>query len=218
MSDAAKQAGRRPVKKTLRWILVAIAIVLGASGISGCSGTPTTTVVPAAYGQVINGVGHCYYLDDPYEAQQMLADGRCPAGWVPTLAPVSWEEEYFAYYDSPAYYNFYVLPAHRTVYVHTETAFQAKYSVQITSASRNATYKGSNGKTIMGPATAKLKFGSGSGSAASMGSGSLRGGATTAPTTAPRPAATTAHQASSVPTQTHTTTRGSGGSLRRATH
>ncbi len=163
------------MKKTLRALLLALAILLGVT-LGGCSSGSQPTLVPVAAGQVINGVGRCYYLDDPYEAQQMLADGRCPAGWIPTRAPLSWQEEYFAYYDSPAYYNVYVLPAHRTVYVHTETVFHTTYSKQITAAAKTAVYKTSTGKTVTGPSTAKLKFGSGSGSVGTMGGGSLRGG------------------------------------------
>jgi hypothetical protein len=162
------------MKKYLRALLLALAVVLGATTLSSCS-SPPATMAPAAYGQVVNGVGQCYYIDDPYEAQQLLATGQCPAGWVPTRAPLTWQEAYFAYYDSAAYYNRYVLPAHRTVYVSVETTFRTTYATQITTASKTATYKISSGKTVVGPATAKLKFSSGSGSVGSLGGGSLRG-------------------------------------------
>jgi len=158
--------------KYLRILAVALAVFLGVT-LTGCSSGPAATYAPAAYGQN----GQCYYLDDPYEAQQLLAAGLCPAGWVPAPMPLSWEEMYFSYYDSPAYYSRYVLVSHRTVYLSHEAAFHTTYASQISAASKSATYKGSNGKTVTGT-TAKMKFSTGSGSTSKAGGGSLRGGST----------------------------------------
>jgi hypothetical protein len=158
--------------KYLRILAAALAVFLGVT-LTGCSSRPAATYAPAAYGQN----GQCYYLDDPYEAQQLLAAGLCPAGWVPAPMPLSWEEMYFSYYDSPAYYSRYVLVSHRTVYISHETAFHTTYASQISAASKSATYKGSNGKTVTGT-TSKMKFSTGTGSTSKAGGGSLRGGST----------------------------------------
>lgn len=164
-----------------RFAAALIAALLIGSGLTACGGSDShdnanVSYSPAAYGEVVNGVGHCYYDDDVYEAQQLLADGSCPAGWIAYPMPLYWHTEYYSYYSSPAYYNRYVLVSHRTVYVTHETTFRTTYSTQITTASKIATYKGSNGKTVTGPATAKMKFSSGSGSTTSRGGGSLRNG------------------------------------------
>lgn len=150
-------------------------LFIAVAALAGCSHSAPVSYAPAAYGEVIGGVGHCYYDDDPYEAQQLLAAGLCPAGWIPTIMPLYWHEEYYSYYSSPSYYNRYVLVSHRTVYVTHETTFHTTYSSQITSASSKATYKGSNGKTVTGT-TAKMKFSTGSGSTGNVGGGSLRAG------------------------------------------
>ena len=92
--------------------------------------------------------------------------------------PLAWHETYWGFYSPPAYYNVYVPAATRTVYISHETTFHTTYSSQIATASKTATYKGSNGKTVTGPNTAKLKFSSGSGSTTSKGGGSLRQGST----------------------------------------
>jgi hypothetical protein len=185
--------------KYLRILAAALAVFLGVT-LTGCSSGPAATYAPAAYGQN----GQCYYLDDPYEAQQLLAAGLCPAGWVPAPMPLSWEEMYFSYYDSPAYYSRYVLVSHRTVYLSHEAAFHTTYASQISAASKSATYKGSNGKTVTGT-TAKMKFSTGSGSTGTAGGGSLRRGTT----------GTTGGSKGTVTTRTKTTSGGtSGGSLR----
>lgn len=204
----------RGLRKHTRARAVALAVAL-AGVLSGCNGG-AVTMQPAAYGQVVNGQGRCYYVVDSYEAQQLLAAGLCPAGWVPYQAPLSWEETYFAYYDSPAYYNRYVLPAHQTMFVATETTFQKTYAVQISTAAKTATYRGSNGKTVVGPSTAKLKFSSGSGSKGLMNGGSLRTGPTTAPVPAVKPAVPTAKVTKLTPVAPRTAARLTGGSLRKA--
>lgn len=152
-------------------------LFIAVAALAGCSHPAAVSYAPAAYGETIGGVGHCYYDDDPYEAQQLLAAGLCPAGWVPTAMPLYWHEEYYSYYSSPSYYNRYVLVSHRTVYVTHETTFRTTYSSAITTASSKAVYKGSNGKTVTGT-TAKMKFSTGSGSTGKVGGGSLRGGTT----------------------------------------
>lgn len=152
-------------------------LFIAVAALAGCSHPAPVSYAPAAYGEAIGGVGHCYFDDDAYEAQQLLAAGLCPAGWVPTPMPLYWHEEYWSYYSSPAYVNRYVLVSHRTIYVTHETTFHTTYSSQITAASSKAAYKGSNGKTVTGT-TAKMKFSTGSGSTSKVGGGSLRSGTT----------------------------------------
>jgi len=164
-----------------RFAALIAGLFIAVAALAGCSHSTPVSYAPAAYGETINGVGHCYWDDDPYEAQQLLAAGLCPAGWVPTAMPLYWHEEYYSYYSSPAYYNRYVLVSHRTVYVTHETTFHTTYAKQITTASAKATYKSSSGKTVTGT-TAKMKFSTGSGSNSTMGGGSLRGASTKAGT------------------------------------
>lgn len=171
-------------------------LFIAVAGVAGCSHPVPVAYAPAAYGEVVNGVGHCYWDDDPYEAQQLFAAGLCPAGWVATPMPLYWHERYYGYYSSPAYVNSYVLASHRTIYVTHETTFRTTYSSQIAAQAKTATWKGSNGKTVSGAKvdTAKMKFSTGSGSNSSQGGGSLRVGGSTggsggAPAAKPAPAA-----------------------------
>lgn len=154
------------------------ALIVGA-GLTACGGSDSNvSYAPAAYGEVVGGVGHCYWDDDPYEAQQLLLDGSCPTGWVAYPMPLTWHESYYGYYSSPVYYNRYVIASHRTVYVSHETTFHTTYSTQITTASKTATYKGSNGKTVTGPKTGTVKFGGGTGRQQTYGGGNGRANAT----------------------------------------
>jgi hypothetical protein len=142
---------------------------------AGCASTgQPVTYAPAAYGVP----GHCYYVDSPAEALALRAAGLCPAAWTPTPMPLTWEEEYWDYCDSPAYYGTYVPVSARTVYIHRETAFGRTYRTAIAARSRTATYRSSSGTLVKGThLTGKTRFGSGTsfGSAGQKyGSGSLR--------------------------------------------
>lgn len=161
-----------------RFALLLIGTLTAIAALAGCSDPAPVSYAPAAYGEVVNGVGHCYWDDDPYEAQQLFAAGLCPAGWVATPMPLYWHERYYSFYSSPAYYNTYVVASHRTVYVAHETTFRTTYASQINAQAKTATYKGSNGKTVSGAKvdTAKMKFSTGSGSNSTQGGGSLRVG------------------------------------------
>lgn len=166
---------------TRRIAALTAGLLIAAAALIGCSHPAPVSYAPAAYGEVVNGVGHCYWDDDPYEAQQLFASGLCPAGWIATPMPLYWHQQYYSYYSSPAYYNTYVIASHRTVYVTHETTFRTTYATQINTASKAATWKGSNGKTVSGAKvdTAKMKFSTGSGSNPTQGGGSLRGGGST---------------------------------------
>lgn len=165
---------------TRRIAVLIVAMFATLAALAGCSDPAPVSYAPAAYGETINGVGQCYWIDDPYEAQQMFAQGLCPVGWVATPMPLYWHERYYSYYSSPVYTNSYVLVSHRTVYVTHETTFRTTYSSQINTQAKTATWKGSNGKTVSGAKvnTAKMKFSTGSGSTGKVGGGSLRGGTT----------------------------------------
>jgi len=81
--------------------------------------------------------------------------------------------ELLGYYDSSAYLV-YVPSGSRTRYTSYEVTFAHRYSTQISTLSRKAVYKGSNGTKVTG--ASKLKFGTGtSGSAAVHGGGNARG-------------------------------------------
>lgn len=182
-----------------RFALLLVGTLTAIAALTGCSHPAPVSYAPVAYGEVIGGAGQCYWDDDPYEAQQLLISGLCPAGWVATPMPLYWHERYFSYYSSPAYYNTYVIASHRTVYVTHETTFRTTYASQITAQAKTATWKGSNGKTVPGTKvnTAKMKFSTGSGSTGQVGGGSLRVGGNSGGTSgggsggavAPKPAA-----------------------------
>ncbi|MEY9892717.1 putative membrane protein YgcG [Catenulispora sp. MAP12-49] len=146
--------------------------------LSGCSRSKPVAYAPAAYGQQVGGVFQCYYVDSPAEAQELIAEGLCPPGSVPMPMPQSWLNQYFAYYDSPAYYNTYVPVGNRSHYIGTYHTYYTQHASVIDAAAKTASWKGSNGKTVSGSQvdTAKMKFSTGSGSNSMMGGGSLRGG------------------------------------------
>lgn len=141
-------------------IAVATATALTAAGAAACGGGNSQPIsyAPAAYG----ANGQCYYVDDATEAVSLMAAGLCPPTWVPTPMPLAWHEMYYNYYASPAYVV-YVPANRRSYYTTSQVTFQKTYSVQINTASRNATWKGSNGKTVPGSAVnpGKMSFGGG---------------------------------------------------------
>ena len=109
--------------------------------LAGC-GQGTQTYQPAAYGQN----GQCYYVQSPYEAQQLINQGLCPQGWSPYPMPLYWHEEYDPYYGSQAYANRYVQPAKKAAYLAAATAFYKSHKTQIDAAVKKAAYKLKNGK------------------------------------------------------------------------
>lgn len=153
-------------------------LFIAVAALAGCSHSTPVSYAPAAYGVQVGGTYECYYVNYPDEVQTLIAHGCCPVGSVATRAPESWLDEYFLYYDSPAYYNVYVPGAYRTTYISTYHTYYVQHTTVINTASRNATWKGSNGKTVSGSQvnTAKMKFSTGSGSTGNVGGGSLRAG------------------------------------------
>lgn len=129
-----------------RRLATATAVGLLATGLTACGNSPAVSYAPAAYGVP----GHCYYLDDPQEAVNLIQAGLCPSSWVPTLMPLAWHEEYFSYYNSGAYYNTYVPVRYRTGWVSQQNTFYTQYKTTIIVVQKQATYKGSNGKTVTG--------------------------------------------------------------------
>ena len=159
---------RRRRSLPLRLLALAIAALLGAALIAGCSSTThhrtTTTVTTVADNGSMTMVAygehnHCYYVDSPAEALALIAAGLCPAGWTPYRMPTYWEDEYWYYYDSPTYIRGFVPQARQTTYNTTIVSFQKSNSSAIASASKTATYKTSSGKTVTAPPSASLKFG-----------------------------------------------------------
>jgi hypothetical protein len=174
-----QRRGRAKIHLMTRRLAILIAGLFAVLlALSGCSKSKPVAYAPTAYGMQVGGVFQCYYVDSPAEVQTLIARGLCPPGSVPTHMPESWLNEYFAYYDSPAYYNTYVPVAYRTRYVGTYHTYYTQHASVIDAASKSATWMGSNGKTVSGSKvdTAKMKFSTGSGSNSTMGGGSLRGG------------------------------------------
>lgn len=169
-----------------------LAALLAAVSLTACGSGQPVSYAPMAYGQN----NQCYYLDDPAEAIALQHAGLCgPTGnyWVPTPMPLLWHQMYYPYYSSPAYYNTYVVVAHRTTFVSTQATFGRTYASQIKTESAQAKYRGSNGKTYtgnrikpgsfsngvkgfgsgmkcaLGPVTLQIRGGGGSGSGGSRG-------------------------------------------------
>ncbi|MBS2550007.1 hypothetical protein KGQ19_24385 [Catenulispora sp. NL8] len=163
---------------TRRLAILIAGLFAALATLSGCAKHTPVSYAPAAYGMQVGSVYECYYVDNPAEVQTLIARGLCPVGSVPTRMPQSWLNQYFAYYDSPAYYNTYVPVSYRGNYIGTYHSYYLVHTNDIRAAAAAATWKGSNGKTVSGTQvdTAKMKFSTGSGSNSSMGGGSLRGG------------------------------------------
>lgn len=169
-----------PVRRILRLapaLLAAalIATLTACGSLSDDSSDPT--YAPAAYWQTVNNVHDCYYMDDPQEAYNLTAAGLCPAYSIPTPAPLTWRETYWAYYSSPAYYDTYIPATYRTHYTSvTVVSFSRTYKTQISSLSSKAVYKSSAGGTVTGSKVNTKQFGGGSRSTTSFGGGSRNGG------------------------------------------
>lgn len=153
--------------------LLALSASSACSSVGSADQSATVSYRPASFGVGVSDGFDCYYVVDRGEVADLVAAGLCPAGSIPTLIPTAYLEEYWGYYDSSAYLV-YVPSGSRTHYTSYEVTFSHRYSTQISTLSRKAVYKGSNGSTVTG--TSKLKFGTGtSGSAAVHGGGNARG-------------------------------------------
>lgn len=155
---------------------ILVTAIIGVSA-AACGSTDDSAVTyrPAAYYQAVAGVDECYYVDDTTEAVNLIAAGLCPRGSIAVRMPLTWEEEYWAYYSSPSYINTYIPSAQRTHFTTvTVVTFSTKYKTQISSLSSKAIYKGSNGSTATGSSVRKFT-GSGSGTGTVHGGGSARG-------------------------------------------
>src|SRR6202000_3297473 len=112
---AEKSRGRHPASEgpeeevNIKKITVGAAgFVLAASAVSGCQwldGNSTTYYTPAAYYQTGGGVYECYSISQMAEPYALENAGLCPTYAIPTPMPLSWEEMYWDYYSSAAYYN-----------------------------------------------------------------------------------------------------------------
>lgn len=166
----------RSIRRTLRLIPALLTAAIAAVTLSACGSSSNPTYAPAAYWQTVGNVHECYYTTTPQEAYNLVAAGLCPAGSIPTLMPVSFEEEYFDYYSSPAYYDTYMPVSYRSTYAHvTVVHFSTTYRTQIKAASAKAVYKSSSGGTVSGSKVNTKSFGSGSRSTTSYGGGSRSG-------------------------------------------
>lgn len=143
----------------------ALAVAGAALAASACGSTGSAAAVsyaPAAYGVSVGHNFDCYYIESPAEVADLISAGLCPHGSVATPMPVTWEETYWSYYSSPAYYNVYMPANYRRTYTSVYVIhFKTTYSKQITADASHGTYKSSTGKTVTGNSAAKLTFGSG---------------------------------------------------------
>lgn len=137
-------------------VLAASAVACGSIFSSDDDGAPLSYAPPAYY-QVVNNVEECYYISSMSEAYALENAGLCPRYAIPTQMPLSWEETWWDYWSSPAYYNTYVPASYRKTYVSvTCVHFHQTYSTQITKLSKSAVYKASNGTTVRGTTVTKI--------------------------------------------------------------
>lgn len=136
---------------------IILSIILAAAILAGCGGGHPIAYRPIAYGEN----NQCYYVNNPAEVITLQAQGLCQPGWAPTLMPLYWHQRYYPYYSSPAYYNVYVPVASRSVYITSERTWGSSNKTAIATASREATYKGSNGKTVPASKIGAAKYGGG---------------------------------------------------------
>lgn len=154
------------------------AALIGSTAACGSGyGDDDATYTPAAYYQTVGNVYECYYTTTAQEAYNLMAAGLCPAGSIPTPMPLSFEETYWSYWSSPAYYNTYLPVSYRSTYTHvTIVRFSTTYRTQIKSASAKAVYKSSAGGTVSGSKVNTAQFGGGGRTTKSYGGGSRSGG------------------------------------------
>ncbi len=165
------------IRRRMRLIIAALGAALLGGTLAACGSLSgddgPVTYAPAAYWQSVDNVRECFYADDTQEAYNLIAAGLCPAGSIPTPMPLTWEQTYWSYYSSPAYYNTYIPATYRTRYTHvTVVHFSTTYKTQINAASSRAVYKASNGSTVSGSKVNTKQFGGGSRSSLSYGGGS----------------------------------------------
>lgn len=162
--------------RKLRAVTVVTALAVSGLLITGCgaSSSSQSTATKAAYDYPASfgPSGECYYVYSPTEISGLIQAGYCAPGSMPVQAPVSWQETYWAYLDSAAYYDVYVPTRYRTVYVRTEKTFGSTYHTAILSHARTATYKSTAGAIVHGYNAGTVKFGSGT----SFGSGGQKYG------------------------------------------
>lgn len=161
----------------MRAATIALAAAMIGVGTAACSsiGDDGVTYSPAAYYQRIHGVDECYYVDDVTEVANLIYAGLCPRDAIAVQMPLAWEEEYWPYYSSTSYIDTYIPSNRRTHFTSvTVVTFSTRYKTQISTQSKKAVYKGSNGTTTTG-SSAKKFTGSGSGTGAVHGGGGARG-------------------------------------------
>jgi hypothetical protein len=209
------------VKRTLA-IVVSLTMLVGI----GCGKDKQNIAYrPTAFGEN----GQCFYAHDREEAISLQAAGLCDRSWLPTPMPAYWQARYHPYYASPAYYDQYVPPRTRTVYVQVQRDWGNANRSAIATETKRATYLGSNGKQVTADKIGATKFGGGNrfGKVGTkFGGGAGRGemktdigtpatatkpASTPAPTSAPKSKATPAPKPKATPTPKSPSRPSSGG-------
>lgn len=134
------------------------AIIITGFILTGCAHSQRIAYQPTSFGEN----GHCYYVDSPYEAQELIRSGMCPSDWIPYPISPLFHQRYFNYYASPSYYRVYVPVASRSSYASSEKSWGSSNRTAIATESKTATYKGSNGKTVTADKIGVAKYGGGS--------------------------------------------------------
>jgi hypothetical protein len=161
-----------------KWIPAGMLVIAICLILTGCGGSHPVAYRPAAFGEN----GHCYYAQDPLEAQTLINQGLCDRSWTPRLMPSLWHERYYTYYSSPAYYAVYVPVQSRSTYQASESTFGSANKAAINSEAPKATYKGSNGQTVTADKIGAARYGAGARfgpTGTKFGGGSARTGGST---------------------------------------
>ncbi|MGH9011058.1 MAG: hypothetical protein ACRDYF_14585 [Acidimicrobiia bacterium] len=139
-----------------RWVVAALAVT-GLLVATGCSKPERVAYRPISYG----ADNQCWYVDDPEEVRHLVQDGLCHANWAATPMPDHWRMRYWNYYSSPSYYDVYVPPGRRLTYAASQRSWGEARRTDIETASRQATYLGSNGKAVTAEKIGVAKYGGG---------------------------------------------------------
>lgn len=134
------------------------ALALATTSLVACSSyNDAQSYRPASFGE--NGM--CYYMQTQAEADMLIREGLCEPTWRPAQAPWAWQIRFVNYYESDEYVNYYVPASSRIIYRNYTREFDTKWSSDIATAKKTATYVDNKGNKATGDTVPVAKFGGG---------------------------------------------------------
>ena len=150
------------MKKMILGLFLALSVLIAGCGLGEDEWVASDVYQPRYMGENAT----CYYIDDPNEAEALLADGLCQPTWRVAQAPPYWMARYAPYYDSPAYYEVYVRPDRRSLYQSKQVGWEKSNTSLIKSEQARATWINAKREPVPG---SKIDY-----ATSSFGSGRLR--------------------------------------------